>query len=65
LAMALIDKNYDGKVFNMSECVFAENIKDGNILFNFENVGEELMVIYIDVYGNEFRETLQREAFRN
>jgi adenine-specific DNA-methyltransferase len=80
LAMVLIEKNYNGEVFEMDEYYFAEdllpkkkkkkeeseeNIKEElkkqkiiSIELNKKDCGNRLMVIYIDIYGNEFKEVL-------
>jgi DNA modification methylase len=64
LSMVMIDNNYNGKIFNLSEVVFAESIVDGEVYFEFESVGKELMFIYLDIYGNEFREVVQSSDFK-
>jgi DNA modification methylase len=64
LAMVMIDKNYNGKIFNLCECVFAEKIDEGEVYFDFEGVGTEVMAIYVDIYGNEFREVLKVSEFK-
>jgi DNA modification methylase len=64
LAMVMIDKNYDGSIFKMSEVVFGEKIDKGEVLFEFDGVGQEIMVIYLDIYGNEFREVVKSSDFK-
>jgi site-specific DNA-methyltransferase (adenine-specific)/adenine-specific DNA-methyltransferase len=64
LAMVMIDKDYDGKIFNLSEVVFAEKVQDGEVYFEFDGVGKQLMVIYLDIYGNEFREVIDSTEFK-
>jgi site-specific DNA-methyltransferase (adenine-specific)/adenine-specific DNA-methyltransferase len=64
LAMVMIDKKYNGKVFNLCEVVFAEKIANGEVNFDFDGVGSELMVIYLDIYGNEFREVVNASDFK-
>jgi site-specific DNA-methyltransferase (adenine-specific)/adenine-specific DNA-methyltransferase len=63
LAMILIDKKYNGKFFSLSQAVFAESITDGEIEFLEENVGDKIMIIYVDIYGNEFNEVLSKSEF--
>jgi DNA modification methylase len=65
LAMVMIDKDYKGKIFNLCEVVFAEKIECGEIYFDFEGVGQEIMAIYLDVYGNEFREVISSKDFKS
>jgi DNA modification methylase len=64
LAMVMIDKDYKGNIFNLCEVVFAEKIEEGNVYFDFEGIGQEIMVIYLDVYGNEFREVIKVSEFK-
>jgi site-specific DNA-methyltransferase (adenine-specific)/adenine-specific DNA-methyltransferase len=63
LAMILIDKKYNGKFFSLSQAIFAESITDGEIEFLEENVGDKIMIIYVDIYGNEFNEVLSKSEF--
>ena len=60
----MIDRNYDGNIFNLSEVVFGEKIENGEVLFDFDGVGQEIMVIYLDIYGNEFREVVKSSDFK-
>ena len=62
--MVMIDKDYKGKIFNLCEVIFAEKIENGEVYFDFEGVGQEIMVIYLDVYGNEFREVVSASDFK-
>lgn len=64
LAMVMIDKDYKEKIFNLCEVVFAEKIENGEVYFDFEGIGQEIMVIYLDVYGNEFREVINSSDFK-
>lgn len=64
LAMVMIDKDYKGKIFNLCEVIFAEKIEDGEVYFDFEGVGQEIMAIYLDIYGNEFREVIKSAEFK-
>jgi len=83
--MILIDKNYDGETFMLSECVFAQDLlhidvsdnEEGDDILDEEIIeklkiqkrieyamkakdcGDQIMVIYIDIFGNEFREALK------
>jgi len=55
LSMVMIDKDYDGKVFDMDHYFFNDEIVKNNfkVVFPKEKVGEKLMIIYLDVLGNE------------
>ncbi len=65
LAMVMVDKDYNGKIFNLCEVVFAEKIIDGEVHFDFDGAGKEIMAIYLDVYGNEFREVINTSEFKS
>lgn len=83
LAMILIDKDFDGEIFDMDTFYFAndllpkkkkkveedddkpvENIKEGLKHLNQillppipkKECGKKLMLVYVDIYGNEFKE---------
>ena len=78
LAMLLVDLNYDGEKFMMTNYYFAEDLlnhkqsdeeeseekikkelkKQKEIIREFlkKDCGKEIMAIYVDIYGNEFRE---------
>ncbi len=58
LAMILLDKNYKGDEFMMDDYYFAEDIADNKYKLEFleKDCGKQIMAIYIDIYGNEFRE---------
>ena len=78
LAMLLVDLNYDGEKFMMTNYYFAQDLlnynpsneeegeeeikeelkKQTEIIREFpkKDCGDEIMTIYVDIYGNEFRE---------
>ena len=64
LAMVMIDKDYDGKIFNLCEVIFADKIEGGEVYFEYDGIGKEIMVIYLDIYGNEFREIISSSEFK-
>ncbi len=45
----------------MSQCLFKEDIEDknGTLQIPLGKTGKEICVIYIDLYGNEFKETIK------
>jgi site-specific DNA-methyltransferase (adenine-specific)/adenine-specific DNA-methyltransferase len=81
LAMLLVDLNYDGEKFMMTNYFFAQDllnhkptdkeeseeeikkelIKQKEIIkeFSKKDCGKEIMAIYVDIYGNEFREAFK------
>ena len=58
LAMVVVDKNYNGNEFLMSDVFFAADIvsEDGKANVSIEDCGSKVSAVYIDIYGNEFRE---------
>tara|TARA_R110000868_G_scaffold353150_5_gene614391 strand:+ start:1991 stop:4042 length:2052 start_codon:yes stop_codon:yes gene_type:complete len=60
LAMIVVDTNYNEKEFLMTDVYFAEDIISDQkaIEIKFQSFGKKICVVYIDIYGNEFREVL-------
>jgi hypothetical protein len=58
LSMVMIDFGFDGEVFNLDEVYYAENLKKNGYEIHFDKgkVGQRIMIIYIDIFGNEKRE---------
>jgi len=65
LSMVMVDYNYDGKVFDLDEVFYADQIKpDFEVRFNSEKIDKQMMVIYLDIFGNEKKEILNLEDFK-
>ena len=66
LSMVMIDKNYDGKVFDMDHYFFGDEIikNDFKVVFPKQKVGEKVMIIYLDVLGNEKVEVKDTKDFK-
>jgi len=60
LSMVMVDFDYNGDVFNMGAVFYAQQLSDNEwtAWFPAENLGETLMVVFIDIYGNEAREVI-------
>ena len=58
LAMVVVDKDYNGNEFLMSDVFFAADIvnDDGQAKIPIPDCGQKVSAVYIDIYGNEFRE---------
>lgn len=61
LSAIYVDEQFDGKNFKMTKNFFAEDLKNDNkkgisISLNRNDVGNKIMVIYTDIYGNDFSE---------
>ncbi len=66
LSMVLIDRFYNGDYFNMTNFFFADQIKNNKwkIKFPYEHQTEKMMIIYLDVLGNERVEVKDMKDFR-
>ena len=62
LSMVVIDNNYNEKDgFIMSDCIFSEDIESvqSTLQIPLNNTGENICVIFIDIYGNEFKQVIK------
>jgi hypothetical protein len=66
LSMVMIDDDYDGKVFDMDHYFFGDEIvkNEFKIAFPKEKAGQKLMIIYLDVLGNEKAEVKDVKDFK-
>jgi len=66
LSMVLIDKDYNGKFFNMTNYFFAEDIKkeDYKVRIPATNLGQKVCIIYLDIFGNERIEVKEIKEFK-
>jgi len=66
LSMVLIDMFYDGDHFNMTNFFFADQIKNSKwkIRFPIDKLTKKIMIIYLDVLGNERIEVKDLKNFR-
>jgi site-specific DNA-methyltransferase (adenine-specific)/adenine-specific DNA-methyltransferase len=58
LSMVMVDYDYDGEVFALDAVFYAADIeKNGwEVRLPLESLGKQVMIIYVDIYGNEYRE---------
>jgi len=58
LSMIMLDYDFDGEVFDLDEVFYAEDLKKNGyeVRFAEDKVKEQIMIIYIDIFGNEKRE---------
>ncbi|MDA8317592.1 MAG: DNA methyltransferase [Actinomycetota bacterium] len=65
LAMVLVDYAYDDEVFNLRSVHFADDLASNNWTIRIQRsaIGERLMLVYVDLYGNEHREVLTPDQF--
>lgn len=62
LSSIFIDDKYDGENFKLSKYYFNDELKIENGVINVpisSNSGSNIMVIYTDLFGNEFREEIK------
>jgi site-specific DNA-methyltransferase (adenine-specific)/adenine-specific DNA-methyltransferase len=66
LSMVLIDRDYNGKFFNMTDYFFADDIKKEGykVRIPAEKVGEKVCIIYLDIFGNERIEVKEIKEFK-
>jgi len=66
LSMVMVDYNYDGKVFDFDNVFYFEDLKKNNweVRFDADKVDGQIMIIYIDIFGNEKREVKKRNDLR-
>jgi len=65
LSMIMVDFNYDGDIFNLDKVYYASEIeKNGwKVFLSVEEIKKQIMIIYLDIYGNEYREIKRIEDF--
>jgi DNA modification methylase len=66
LAMVMVDRSYDGDVFNLDQAFYRGDLESAGweLTFPKSSVGDQLMLIFLDVYGNEYREAKRPSDFR-
>jgi hypothetical protein len=57
LAMVMVDRDYDGELFDLDQIHFAEDLQQSawQFVISRSSLGERLMLIFVDIYGNEHR----------
>lgn len=58
LSMIMVDFNYDGKIFNLEKVFYSSEIEKNQwkVFLPIKKIKKQIMVIYLDIYGNEYRE---------
>lgn len=66
LSMVMMDYDYDGDVFVMDGVSYAGDIEKNNweLRLPAKTIGKQMMIIYIDIYGNEYREVKSLADFQ-
>jgi DNA modification methylase len=67
LSMVLVDFDFDtsSDVFDLDEVYYAEAIGKNNweVKFPFQKMGNQIMAVFTDIYGNEAREVIPKARF--
>jgi len=64
--MVMVDYDYNGKIFDLDEVFYAEELKnqDYEIRFDPAKIKKQMMIIYCDIFGNEKREIKTLKDFK-
>lgn len=64
-SMLMLDLDYDGNVFDLDKFYFAHQIADTGweCRFSVNQVGKQVMAVFIDLHGNEARELIPGSRF--
>lgn len=61
LSLVMVDYDYngEGEVFEMDTVFYAGDLEKNNwsIRLPAQAIGRQMMIIYLDIYGNEYKET--------
>jgi site-specific DNA-methyltransferase (adenine-specific)/adenine-specific DNA-methyltransferase len=62
LAMVMVDLDYTESIFDLDLLFFADDLSRSNWEFEIpaEQLGEQILIVYVDVHGNELREVRSR-----
>lgn len=66
LSMTLVDRNYNGDYFNITDYFFKDQIEKEHwkVRIPANKIGNKIMIIYLDVFGNEAIEVKSIEDFK-
>jgi site-specific DNA-methyltransferase (adenine-specific)/adenine-specific DNA-methyltransferase len=67
LAMVMVDYDYDGDIFNLDKVFYASEIENSGWVIHLpvEIIKNQTMIIYLDIYGNEYREIKSLKDFKS
>ncbi len=64
LAMIMLDTDYNGEVFKLDKYFFGVEITKNDFKITLEEeLGDQIMIIYLDIFGNEKREVVSKSDF--
>lgn len=67
LSMVMVDFDYDGEVFNLDKVFYASEIEKNSweVHLPIESIKNQIMIMHIDIYGNEYREIKTMDCFKS
>ena len=67
LSIVMLDYDFDGEVFDLDEVFYAEELKKNGyeVRFAEDKAKDQIMIIYIDIFGNEKREVKTLADFKS
>jgi len=63
LSMVLIDSDYDGENFKLTDTFFKDELEENLVQFDLD-IGPKIAIVYIDIYGNEKIEVIEKSKFK-
>lgn len=65
LSMIMLDYDYCGDVFDLDDVFYADGIEMASweVRFPLEQLGVQIMAVFVDIYGNEARELIPASRF--
>ncbi len=65
LSMVMVNYDYKPEVFDLDEVFYAEDLRNNSyeLSFDLDKIKDQIMLIYIDIFGNEKREVKKLKDF--
>jgi len=65
-SMVMVDYDYNGEVFDFDDVFYAEDLEKNKweVRFDADKIDGQIMIIYIDIFGNEKREVKKLKDFK-
>lgn len=66
LSMVMNDYDFNGEYFDMDDKLFAQDLEKNNyeVRFPIDRMKDKVMIVYMDMYGNEKKEVKTKKDFR-
>ena len=67
LSMVMVDYDYNDEVFDFDDVFYAEDLKKNKweVSFDADKIDKQIMIIYIDIFGNEKKEVKKIKEFKD